>query len=213
VAFGTRAGVSPDKVPVLLRRGCDPESLMSCWRVRRRSERGEEVRVEGGEQGALEWSSFCAGIEDDACNAHYLRILEAVIVALVWDVRGFGDSGWSATRLQGLRNCYRFLGNSPLLLLPPPQGLPRLPCRIPSPPSPPPCRIPSHLTSPLPHPISTSPPPTHPTPPLLLFPCVVWFELNGRVHTRPNFFDPLGVHLGVATFVNQFRLLKVLVLP
>ncbi len=94
MAFGTRAGVGPDKVPVLLRRGCVPESTMSCWRVRRRSERGEEVRVEGGEQGALEWSRFCAGIEDDACNAHYLRILEAVIVALVWDVRGFGDSGW-----------------------------------------------------------------------------------------------------------------------
>jgi hypothetical protein len=188
VAYGTRAGVGPDKVPVLLRRGCDPESPMSCWRVRRRSERGEEVRVEGGEQGALEWSSFCAGIEDDACNAHYLRILEAVIVALVWDVRGFGDSGWSGTRLQGLRNCYRFLGNSPLLLLPPPQGLHRLP-----------------------HPISTSPSPTHRL--CCCFLCVVWFELNGRVHTRPNFFDPLGVHLGVATFVNQFRLLKVLVLP
>lgn len=136
MAFGTRAGVGPDKVPVLLRRGCDPESPMSCWRVRRRSERGEEVRVEGREQGALEWSRFCAGIEDDACNAHYLRILEAVIVALVWDVRGFGDNGWSGTRLQGLRNCYRFLANSPLLTT---TG---------SPPPPP-----SHL--------STSPPLTH----------------------------------------------------
>ena len=153
------------------------------------SERGEEVRVEGGEQGALEWSRFCAGIEDDACNAHYLRILEAVIVALVWDVRGFGDSGWSGTRLQGLRNCYRLLGNSPLPLLPPPQGLRSLPCRIPSSP---------HLQPPTASAAAS---------------CVVWFELNGRVHTRPNFLDPLGVHLGVATFVNQFRLLKVLVLP
>ena len=58
------AGVGQDKVPVLLRRGCDPESTMSCWRVRRRSERGEEIRVEGGEQRAL-GSRFCAGIEDD----------------------------------------------------------------------------------------------------------------------------------------------------
>ena len=125
---------------MLLRRGCDPESTMSCWRVRRRSERGAEIRVEGGEQMALEWSRFCAGIEDDECNAHYVRILEAVIGALVWDVRGFGDNGWSGTRLQGLRNCHRFLANSPLLLLPPPQGLHRLPTRIPSP---------SHLHPPL----------------------------------------------------------------
>ena len=90
----------------------------------------------------------CAGIEDDACHAHYLRILEAVMGALVWDVRGFGDNGWSGTRLQGLRNCHRFLANSPLLLLPPPQGLHRLPTRIPSP---------SHL---------------HPPPLLLLHPFV-----------------------------------------
>jgi len=141
-------------------------SSMSCWRVRRRSERGEEVRVEGGEQGVLEWSRFCAGIEDDACNAHYLRILEAVIVALVWDVRGFGDNGWSGTRLQGLRNRYRFLANSPLLLLPPPQGLHRLP-----------------------HPISTSPSPTHRL--CCCFLCVVWFEFNGRVHEQtPTFLTP-----------------------
>ena len=100
MAFGTRAGVGQDKVPVLQRRGCDAESTMSCWRVRRRSERGEEVRVLGGEQGALEWSRFCAGIEDDESNAHYVRILEAVIGALVWDVRGFGDNGWSGTRFR-----------------------------------------------------------------------------------------------------------------
>lgn len=173
MAYGTRAGVGPDKVPVNLRRGCDPESTMSCWRLRRRSERGEEVRDEGGEQGALEWSRLCAGIEDDACNAHYLRILEAVIVAVVWDVRGFGDNGWSGTRLQDLRNCYRFLAKSPLLLLPPPQGLHRLPCRISSPPHLPLAASHLHLTS------------THP-PPLLLLPCVVWFELNGRVHTSQD---------------------------
>ena len=102
-----RAGVGQDKVPVLQRRGCDPESTMSCWRVRRRL----GLRVgNGGEQVALEWSRFCAGIEDDECNAQYVRILEAVIGALVWDVRGFGDNGWSGTRFQGLRNCYRFFG-------------------------------------------------------------------------------------------------------
>ena len=84
---------------MLLRRGCDPESTMSCWRVRRRSERGAEIRVEGGEQWAL-GSRFCAGIEDDESNAHYVRILEAVIGALVWYVRGFGDNGQRLERDQ-----------------------------------------------------------------------------------------------------------------
>ena len=66
MAFGTRAGVGQDKVPVLQRRGCDAESTMSCWRVRRRSERGEEVRVLGGEQGALD------------CFAQGLRMMNAM---------------------------------------------------------------------------------------------------------------------------------------
>ena len=63
-------------------------------------EGAKTVRVEGGEQGALEWSRFCAGIEDDECNAHYVRILEAVIGALVWDVRDFGDNGQRLERDQ-----------------------------------------------------------------------------------------------------------------
>ena len=106
-------------------------------------EGAKTVRVEGGEQMALEWSRFCAGIEDDECNAHYVRILEAVIGALVWDVRGFGDNGQrlerDGTKFQGLRNCYRVFGELTATSAASTTGSP-LP--------------------PLPHSISTSPPPT-----------------------------------------------------
>ena len=47
-------------------------------------EGAKTVRVEGGEQGALEWSRFCAWIEDDECNAHYVRTLGAVIWGWLW---------------------------------------------------------------------------------------------------------------------------------
>ena len=83
--------------------------------------------------------------------------------ALVWDVRGFGDNGWSGTRFQGFRNRYRGLNglaNLPLLLLPPPLG-------------PPP---------PLPHPISSSTP-TACAAATSFSRLVEFFEMNGRVHT------------------------------
>ena len=41
---------------------------------------------------------------------------------------------------------------------------------------------------------------------------VEFFELNGRVHTSTR-DRPLGSALGVATFINQFRLLKVVYYP
>jgi hypothetical protein len=144
---------------------------------------------------ALEWSRFCAGIEDDECNAHYVRILEAVIGALVWDVRGFGDNGQRLERdkVSGFKK-----------LLPGSWRTHRYFC----------ClhhwvstasfasfHLHLHLTS------------THRRLCCLLH-LVEFFELNGRVHTHENesqgllfIFIP---DLGVATFINQFRLLKVL---
>lgn len=96
-------------------------------------EGAKTVRVEGGEQGALEWSRFCAGIEDDESNAHYVRILEAVIGALVWDVRGFGDNGQRLERDQ-VSAFKKLLSVLWRTLLPPPLGLHCLLCLIPSPP-------------------------------------------------------------------------------
>ena len=45
------------------------------------------------------WWRFCAGIVDDGCNVHYVRMFEGVIEgALVWYVREFGDNGWDEAR-------------------------------------------------------------------------------------------------------------------
>jgi hypothetical protein len=144
-------------------------------------EGAKTVRVEGGEQMALEWSRFCAGIEDDECNAHYVRILEAVIGALVWDVRGFGDNGQLLERdkvsgfkklLSGFWRTHRYFCCLHHWVSTASFASFHL-----------------HLTS------------THRL--CCQLRLVEFFELNGRVHTSTR-DRPLGSALGVATFINQF---------
>ena len=119
-----------------------------------------------------------------------INLLEAVIGALVWDVRGFGDNGQLLERdkvsgfkklLSGFWRTHRYFCCLHHWVSTASFASFHL-----------------HLTS------------THRL--CCQLRLVEFFELNGRVHTSTR-DRPLGSALGVATFINQFRLLKVLCYP